>query len=93
MSRYVDAEKIDFNEVFKGQSDFARDTREAAQSLIDKQPTADVEEVVRCKDCLFMIYQFGVGDNILGCRRNGLNMIDGNGYCAWAQKMDREVCE
>lgn len=45
MSRYIDADKIDFNECFVGQSDFARDTREAAQNLIDKQPTADAEPV------------------------------------------------
>lgn len=45
--RLIDADKIDFNEVFVGASDFARDTREAAQSLIDNQPTAyDVEKVV-----------------------------------------------
>lgn len=45
MPRYIDADKIDFNECFVGQSDFARDTRQAAQNLIDKQPTADVEPV------------------------------------------------
>lgn len=45
--RLVDADKIDFNEVFKGQSDFARDTREAAKSLIDCQPTAiDLSNVI-----------------------------------------------
>lgn len=45
--RLIDVDKIDFNEVFKGQSDFAKDTREAAQSLIDSQPTAyDVDKVV-----------------------------------------------
>ncbi len=45
--RLIDADKVDFNEVFKGQSDFAKDTREAAQSLIDSQPTAyDVDKVV-----------------------------------------------
>ncbi|MBD5549490.1 MAG: hypothetical protein HDQ97_19280 [Lachnospiraceae bacterium] len=45
--RLIDADKIDFNEVFKGQSDFAKDTREAAQSLIDSQPTAyDMDKVV-----------------------------------------------
>lgn len=45
--RLIDADKIDFNEVFKGQSDFAKDTREVAQSLIDSQPTAyDVDKVV-----------------------------------------------
>lgn len=38
--RLIDADRIDFNEVFKGESDFARETREAAKSLIDMQPTA-----------------------------------------------------
>ena len=41
MSRLIDADKIDFNEVFGGQSDFAKDTRGAAQSLIDAQPTVE----------------------------------------------------
>lgn len=50
--RLIDADKIDFNEVFKGQSDFAKDTREAAQSLIDSQPTAyDVDKVVEQIKC------------------------------------------
>jgi len=45
--RLIDADKIDFNKVFKGQSDFAKDTRKTAQSLIDAQPTAyDMEKVV-----------------------------------------------
>ena len=45
--RLIDADKIDFGEVFKGASDFAKDTREAAQSVIDAQPTAfDIENVV-----------------------------------------------
>ena len=64
MSRLIDADKIDFNEVFGGQSDFAKDTKDAAQSLIDAQPTVeavpvqaltdailDKTKVVRCKDC------------------------------------------
>ena len=40
MSRLIDADKIDFNEVFVGASEFAQDTRNAAQMLIDNQPTA-----------------------------------------------------
>lgn len=50
MSRLIDADKIDFNEVFGGQSDFAKDTRGAAQSLIDAQPTVEavpLKEVFR----------------------------------------------
>ena len=48
MSRLIDADKIDFNEVFVGTSEFAQDTRNAAQMLIDNQQTAfDVDEVVQ----------------------------------------------
>lgn len=48
MSRLIDADKIDFNEVFVGASEFAQDTRNAAQMLIDNQPTSfDVDEVVQ----------------------------------------------
>ena len=47
MSRLIDADKIDFNEVFVGASEIAQGTRNAAQMLIDKQPTAfDVDKVV-----------------------------------------------
>ena len=45
--RLIDADKIDFNEVFVGASEFAQDTRNAAQMLIDNQPTAfDVDRVL-----------------------------------------------
>lgn len=45
--RLIDADIIDFNEVFKGESDFARETREAARSLIDMQPTVlDVADML-----------------------------------------------
>lgn len=38
--RLIDADKINFEEVFGGQSDFAKDLRRAAQELIGSQPTA-----------------------------------------------------
>lgn len=45
--RLIDADKINFEEVFGGQSDFAKDIRESAQSLIDIQPTVfDKEKVI-----------------------------------------------
>lgn len=48
MSRLIDADKIDFNEVFVGASEFAQDTRNAAQMLIDNQSTAfDLDKVVK----------------------------------------------
>lgn len=51
MSRLIDADKIDFNKIFVGASEFAQDTRNAAQMLIDNQPTAfDVDKVVEQLD-------------------------------------------
>ena len=45
--RLIDADKINFEEVFGGQSDYAKDLRKAAQELIDSQPTAfDKEKVM-----------------------------------------------
>ena len=45
--RLIDADSINFEEVFGGKSDFAKDLREAAQKLIDRQPTAfDKEKVI-----------------------------------------------
>lgn len=45
--RLIDADKIDFNEAFVGASEFAQDTRNAAQMLIDNQPTAfDLDKVM-----------------------------------------------
>ncbi|WP_299055696.1 hypothetical protein [uncultured Eubacterium sp.] len=45
--RLIDADEIDFNEVFVGASKFAEDTRQAGKMLIDAQPTAyDVDKVL-----------------------------------------------
>lgn len=46
--RLIGADKINFNEVFVGASEFAQDTRDVAQILINRQPTAyDVDKVVK----------------------------------------------
>ena len=49
-------------------------------------PAANVEKVVRCKDCIYLNYIFGTDCNIVTCSRTGLNMLDGNGFCSWGEK-------
>ena len=45
--RLIDADVINFNQVFGGNSEFAKDIRDAAQGFIDRQPTAfDKEKVI-----------------------------------------------
>ena len=87
MSRLIDADKIDFNEVFGGQSDFAKDTRGAAQSLIDAQPTVEAVPVVRCKKC----EHWGTGGagetKHVKCCEYAKYMVGENGYCCYGADM------
>lgn len=47
MSRYINADAIEYHEIYDGQ-EFVR---VAYGDDIDNIPTADVAEVVRCKEC------------------------------------------
>ena len=85
--RYIDAEQlicdIDGSECL----DTERDYEEIA-SRIDECETADVEKVIRCKNCRFANCELSVvryyGAPFL-CARTGLLLLDGNGYCSWAE--------
>ena len=87
MSRLIDADKIDFNEVFGGQSDFAKDIRGAAQSLIDAQPTVEAVPVVRCINC----QHWGTGvtgeTEHVKCCEYAKYMVGENGYCCYGADM------
>lgn len=71
--RLIDADKINFEEVFGGQSDFAKDLRKAAQELIDIQPTAfDKEKVIEeLEDYLFEKYCVEGDEKIAETVENG----------------------
>lgn len=51
--RLIDADKVDFSDVFVGASDFAMETREAAKSLIDMQPSIEPAQLIlnNCQGC------------------------------------------
>lgn len=59
--RLIDADKIDFGEVFIGASDFAKDTRNTAQELIDSQPT--INEWIPCSERL----PEDIDENLIEC--------------------------
>lgn len=45
--RLIDADRINFQEIFGGMSEYAKDVRRAAQELIDRQPTAyDLDKAI-----------------------------------------------
>lgn len=62
--------------------------------FIKQQPTADVQEVLRCKDCAWGKYDDDL--NMILCKRI-YNLSDGecvyndlNDFCSYGAKMDKE---
>ena len=77
-----------------GKSIFNDDAKSSVLSIIDLQPTADVQEVVRCKDCIFGKYDDDL--NMILCKRI-YNLSDGecvyndlNDFCSCGEKKNKE---
>ena len=78
MSRYIDAQKL-------------KDAIMTALKCVDDAPTADVQEVVRCKDCKYSCEEkpvFGITD--YSCIKLGIHCLDANDFCSYGAKMDEE---
>ena len=98
MNRYIDAQDlVDWcNETFQSQSTIAgKEYVNAFLQAVVCSPTADVVEVVRCKDCKHLKHSKSVlyGELECGhCRRyaNYLPMGDtyrnGNDYCSYGER-------
>lgn len=59
-----------------------------AAKLLDTVPTADVQEVVRCKDCKFFKTDT-FGQNVCVRQFNTIRMNE-NDFCSYGAKMDKE---
>lgn len=80
MSRYIDREDL-----LKNLKQFAPEhLTPLIVMLIEKQPTADVVEVVRCKDCKYL------SKNKFYCKYFNIAIID-NGFCYRGARMDGET--
>ena len=95
MSRYIDAEPLEA-EQYKGfnrvsETDWQKGYWSGIDEMCDKikeQPTADVVEVVRCKDC-----EYGEIDDIdipsqYLCHYEGYSWNDENHYCSYGKKVE-----
>lgn len=90
MSRYIDADKLyelirtnDYKLATKnGSIDYGMFTVGIRQT-IDKMPTANVVEVVRCKDCRH--YKLFTGYNENFCNEYGGFVVE-NDFCSRAEK-------
>lgn len=94
MSRYIDADKAEITYSSKDVDKVA----ELFNELLDAQPTADVVEVVRCKDCKYRSkewyrdkrYKDG-GYWIVGCDNDEIaervyGLAQDNDFCSYGER-------
>ncbi len=77
MSRYIDADALKQKWLFRGKDG------KPYRDEIDSMPTADVVEVVRCKDC-----KHYNGDSAV-CKRMNRIMKD-DGFCSYGERREDE---
>ena len=81
--RYIDADAIDYDDYWWHRGYTAQECKQA-ERLVNEQPTADVVEVVRCKDCKHKDY----------CCRNvakfdkGYDMYEGISFCSYGERRE-----
>ena len=69
--------------------EFVRRGLNIAYSIIKNQPTADVQEVVRCKDCSYFCKATVNKKGFLICPASGMD-ITNNDFCSYGAKMNKE---
>ena len=85
MSRYIDADAIDFSPL-KNDFDRAR-----AKVVIMGQPTADVVEVVRCRDCNYYKLWDGIQygrRTVKECCRGIHRKVNEDDYCSYGERRE-----
>ena len=94
MARYIDADALIERLKFKRDTDINRKKYsglESAISQVSKQPTADVVEVVRCKDCKRYIKgHAGEQSNYCDCHTTTFEKFFcmPNDYCSCGERYD-----
>lgn len=95
MAKYIDAEKFEremYHEAFETDSDMQKwDSGcwiryKMFENCIVQQPTADVVEVVRCKDCVHRKVNFLATAAI--CEKVLHTIENENDYCSYGKKVE-----
>lgn len=82
MSRYIDADAL-----LKGHEDHEL----ISTHLIWNAPTADVVEIVRCKNCKHHEELLYNNDGKVLCWVHDLDVVvDGNGYCNYGERKEQK---
>ena len=94
MPRYIDADKLVAwcNETIKAQSTATgKEYVNAFLTAAFSCPTADVVEVVRCKDCKYLTKKMIADDSVWICKNaEGMVSPDPDLYCSYGERKEDE---
>jgi hypothetical protein len=90
MTRYIDADKLckGLKDMAKYQNSYKQSTILGVVSTIENTPTADVVEVVRCKDCIYKTVtkdgEYNPEDIV--CEYHMSDGFDSDDYCSFGKR-------
>ena len=89
MSRYIDADKA-YEIARKYHKDFSQSIGDltSLREVLEDTPTADVTEVVRCKDCKYLMFSDMYGE----CSQAHMGIVRPDDFCSYGERED-EVSE
>lgn len=90
--RLIDANAL-HEEIKKASKDagFYRAIYDGFLNCIDRSPTVDAVEVVRCKDCRYWADGVEGCTDHIKCCKIGLYMTGENAYCVYGKKVDAPI--
>lgn len=96
MNRYIDVDKLmnDIECIDISDCTDIDDILIEVEKTIDEQPTADVAEVIRCKDCMFYTpYELEGYEGLGDCSQLlGLEFcVEDDFFCGYGARMDGET--
>ena len=86
MPRLIDADEVAKDIAWLNEYDFV--IWHNVMECIDKQPTVDAVEVVRCKDCKFF-RRYGFRLEYAECINFDFYDTTEDGYCAWGERKEK----
>lgn len=90
MSRFIDVDKIDTEKAHKRNEIYYRDSFESGVvstlHLLAKMPTADVVEVVRCKNCKHIGHELRFRK--YSCKLYQMPYCSENDFCSYGKRKD-----
>lgn len=95
MSRYIDADKIEWRLIIPTNATTAEENMiYHARKLVESQPTADVVDVVRCKDCKWYksiyssIYSWNGNEHKICAREPSDSPREPDDYCIYGERRE-----